>query len=523
MSRQIIKRESFYRDSNYAEWADPEDLKKISTLTKIHLTEKECNATGFPIISDGYTAYVDNSDTHTLIFGNTGSKKTRLFGMPLINIFALGGESFIVTDPKGELYAKTSGFVASKGYKPIVLNFRTMTQSAMWNPLLIPYQLYHNGEVDEAISMLNDFLSVLAAPQRKGKQDPYWIDLGYSLALSLMLFFIETATMEEANINSFINFFATYSSPENAEKIAKVMVEGSVASLNIKAVMTTVSAEKTFGNIASTAASMFNQFIIQKSLCQLLSKSSIDLRQIGKEKSAVYIIVPDEKDTLHFMVSIFVKQIYEILISEAQKENKKRLPVRLNFLLDEFGNIPTIPNMPSMITAARSRNIRFFLMTQGIFQLNKKYKNEVETFIGNCDNLVFLSSKEPALLKMISDLCGYTNKERIEDGITSKEPLITTFGLQSLSKEWDKSEVLIKHCRELPFMSVLPDIDWYGFETYPPIDMDNTVLPEITLYNAANVLSEIYDHKRPLPFSMEVYGEAKFYEGPKIDADFYDW
>ena len=522
MHKDIYPREPEYLENNSSYWADPDDLKRAPSIRQINVTDKFCKAAGLPIISDGYTTYVDNSDTHTLIFGSTGSKKTRLFAMPLINIFALGGESFVTADPKGELFKKTSGFVADKGHKIIVLNFRDMTKSSAWNPLLIPYQLYHEGNVEEAVSMIIDFLTVLAAPQRNATKDVYFIELGFALVLSYLLFFIETATKDEVTISSFLNFFSTFSSPENAKKLVEYLPEGSVANNNLKGVLTTVSAEKTFGNIASTAFAMFNQFVTQKSLCQLLSDSSFDLRSVGREKTAIYLIVPDEKDGLHFLVSIFVKQIYETLIQEAQKQTSNTLPIRLNFLLDEFGNIPTIPNMPSMITAARSRNIRFFLMTQGLFQLNKKYENEVETFVGNCDNLVFLSSKELALLKYFSSLCGEVI-EQSQNGIIITYPLISPSGLQRLKKEDDKSDVLILHGRHHPYVSVLPDIDWYGFESKEPIGLKTNILKTKQMYDANKTFNDIDSKKRPMPFSIEVFGKNVYYDKVKKKHDLFDW
>ena len=100
--------------------------------------DEDYSAAGLPLLSNGVDAYVDNEDTHSLIFGATGSKKTRLFCMPMLNMFAKAGESFIVSDPKGELYARTSGLVKEKGYKTVVLNFRNIGVGDMWNPLALP-------------------------------------------------------------------------------------------------------------------------------------------------------------------------------------------------------------------------------------------------------------------------------------------------------------------------------------------------------------------------------------------------
>ena len=301
MNKESHKFERYIHGSGDSRWADIEELKKSSTIKLVVVNGDDCKSCGLPIISDGRLAYVDDSDTHTLIFGSTGSKKTRLFGMPLISMFALAQESFIATDPKGELYEKTSGLVQAKGYKAIVLDFRDINQSAQWNPLAIPYELYHKGAVDEAISLMNDFLGTLAEPQRKGTKDPYFIELGYSMALAYMLFFIETASSEEANISNFANFFAAHSSVEQAQEISRCIAEGSIAAINFKGVLTNKDAKTTYGNVASCVSVMINPFITRKTLCQMLSTSSFDVRDIGKRKSAVYIIVPDEKTTLHFL------------------------------------------------------------------------------------------------------------------------------------------------------------------------------------------------------------------------------
>ena len=92
---------------NESRWAKKDEIK--STTAKVNLNQTEYKTAGVPIISDGQTAYVDGEDTHTIVFGSTGSKKSRLFCMPMINMMIRAGESYVVTDPKGELYNKTAG------------------------------------------------------------------------------------------------------------------------------------------------------------------------------------------------------------------------------------------------------------------------------------------------------------------------------------------------------------------------------------------------------------------------------
>jgi len=496
-----------------ARWADPTEIKNSHGIKKIGKGE-DYNACGLPLIREGQHIYVDNSDYHSLIFGSTGSKKTRIFGMPMINMITLAGESFIATDPKGELYERTSGFAANLGYEIIVLNFRDLEKSSLWNPLLHPYELYHSGNTDDAISLLNDFLTTLAEPQRKGTMDPYWIEMGFAMALAYLLFFIETAEPEQANLSNFVNFFSANSNVPEAEKLANYSTEGSIASINFNTIMSNKEATKTFACVASTVASMFAPFTTRRTLGRVLSQNSFETGSIGKKKTAVYIIVPDEKTSFHFLATLFVKQVYEALVHEAHQTKEKKLPIRVNFLLDEFCNIPKIPDMPAMISAARSRNIRFFLMTQGMYQLQQKYGKDAETIKGNCDNWVFLTSREYALLEEISQLCGAVIYQDL-NGNKMSRPLISISELQRLSKE--RGEALILQGRQYPYMATLPDIDDYSFTVYPSADGGLPGLPQIKPYSVNKVFDHIKRNLIHLPFSIEVYG-SRVYARRQLNA-----
>ena len=470
-------------------WAKPEEIKASSTY--INLRNQTYPTAGLPLISDGIEAYVDGKDTHTLIFVATGSKKTRLFCMPMIDMFIRAGESFVATDPKGELYQRSSGMAKAYGYDTIVLNFRDLGKGDQWNPLSLPYERYRSGDVEGATILLNDFVQTLATPQFERTKDVFWPEMASSYALANLMLLMECATEEELNVSSLSRLCAD-DVVERITELSDQMNPASIAGMNYRNVLT--AAEKTRQSIFVTLYSMVRVFNTQKDLCRMLSGNTIDITQVGRKKTALYIIVPDEKTTLHFLVTTFIKQLYEVQIAEAQKELTGELPVRLNFVLDEFCNIPKIPEMHSMISAARSRNMRFFLIAQSIHQLKGRYGEEADTIKGNCDNWVFLTSKELDLLEEISQLCGTVVWT---DGQSRR--LISVSELQRLNKE--RGEALIMHARNYPIISAMADIDDYDmFKNYPPLKMKDSKAKDYKVFSIEDFYSKVLVGDAKIPF-----------------------
>lgn len=498
MSSDNYKYNRYVNSNQETRWATVDEIKNSGAY--INLDDDDYKTAGLPLLSDGKEAYVDDKDTHTLIFGATGSKKTRLFCMPMINMFAKAGESFIVTDPKGELYAKTSGLVKSKGYKTIVLNFRNIGYGDMWNPLYLPYEMYRSGDKETGISMLNDFITTIAEPQYKNSKDVFWVEMASSYALANLLLLMESADKQEVNVASLARLCAK-DSEIPLDFLSKGMREDSIAGMNYRGVF--VAAENTKRSIYVSLYSMLRIFNTQEKLTKMLSGNTVDMRNFGREKTAVYLIVPDEKTTYHFLVTTFIKQAYEVLISEAQKEKDFKLPVRVNFVLDEFCNMPKVPDMPSMISAARSRNMRYYLVVQSLHQLRGKYGEDADTIKGNCDNWVFLTSKELDLLNEISDLCGYVT---LADKRQRK--LISVSELQRLDKE--KGEVLIMHARQYPIITEVADIDMYdAFKGYETVELQEFNLPSARIFSPFVFAQAVYIGQKPWPFESSLVKKKK--------------
>lgn len=509
MNEENYKFTKYSKTQQETRWADIEEIK--SNTSYIRINDKHYGACGLPIISDGNNVWVDNTDTHSLIFGSTGSKKSRLFCMPMINIMAGAGESFVVTDPKGELFDKTSGFVNEHGYNIVVLNYRDMSKGDTWNPLSLPYELYNKGMKDDAYARINDFVNVISEPMLKNTNDLFWINAAKSVATSILILMMDECTEKECNLKTFTRFCVDFAKSNDNPLFGISMQNNSESSKNYLTLLMNEansdsiaylnyfgisgSSDKAKGDIQSTLFTMIQVFLSQEKLLRNMSINSFDIRKIGIERTAVYIIVPDEKTTFHFIATTFVKQCYETLIHEAQKNKNRMLKRRVNFVLDEFANLPALTDMPSMITAARSRNMRFFLVIQSVHQLEKKYGDEAQTIKGNCDNWVFLASKEISLLEEISKLCG---KLHYGDNFQVDVPLISVSQLQRLNKQ--RGEALFFSSRQYPVISEIADIDEYNFCKKNIYKMPNITDINYESISPKQMYKCIKDGDRHLPF-----------------------
>jgi len=441
--------------SSYSRWASESEIK--SSLYKIKSGDVSPSHGGIPLFSDSEAVYVDKTDTHSLIVGSTGSKKTRLIGMPALRLYAHAGESFIATDPKAELYEKTLPLLKGLGYRVFVLNLRDPVHSNAWNPLIVPYRLYHSGQRDKAIELLNDMANCIV--KEDYAKEPYWPNNAADLLTGLLLLLFECAQENEINFKS-LRVLRTqafeYSNINRNDNNKPFIQENFLMYLDkasfIKSLLggTTEVCDVTRGCIVSEFDQAMRPFFSQDNLTDMLSANDLDMRGIGNEKTAVFLIIPDENTLYHKLISVFVKQCYTELIIEAQKHLFKSLPRRVNFLLDEFSSLPQIGDFPAMITASRSRNIRFSLIVQSVGQLLERYGRQAESIKGNCENWVFLHSRELSILEELVELSGMRNNEY---------NLVSVSMLQTLDK--DKGEAFVLHKRKYPFITRLPDIDSY--------------------------------------------------------------
>ena len=433
------------KEKNYSRWLTTKEMKKV--LKCVHPGDVTSQYAGIPLINNGKEIWVDNGEYHNLIIGSTGSGKTEMLVQPMVKCLAKKGESMIITDPKGEIYENNANELREKGYNIVLLNFREPQKGNSWNPLGLPYSLYKEGNQDKANELLDDLAMNILYDEKSQNADPFWekTSADYFCGLSLALF--EDASEEQINLNS-INLMTTVGEEKFAGSTyvkEYFSTKDPASPAYVNASSTLMAPTDTKGSILSVFKQKIKLFTSRENLSEMLSVSDFDMKEIGRKKTAVFLVIQDEKKTYHSLVTIFIKQCYETLIDVAQEVGGK-LPYRTNFILDEFANMPPLKDVTTMVTAARSRNIRFNFIIQNFAQLSQVYgKENGDTIKGNCGNIIYLISSELAALEEISKMCGEVKSKEKEK--TSSMPLVTVSDLQRLP-QWT---MIILRLRMMPF------------------------------------------------------------------------
>lgn len=459
-------------EKGYNRWTTEKEMKEAFGIKKVQVNLPTSTAGGIVMINDGKNMWVDDGEYHSLIIGQSGSGKTTALVDPQVYSLCKNGESMVITDPKGEIYKRHANRLKDKGYKLVVINFRDPREGNAWNPLTIPYRMYKQGKTDKAKELLEDISqNILIDP--KNTNDPFWERSASDYFSGLALALFEDAKENEVNITSISNMASSGEEKNGINTFAKdyFTLKGETSAPYEYAKATITAPNDTKSSILSVFQSKIRTFSTREELSEMLSYSDFNMEDIGRERTAVFLIVHDEKTTYHSLATIFIKQLYEVLIDVAHKNEGGALKYRTNFILDEFANMPQLRDVTSMVTAARSRRIRFTFIIQNFAQLDEVYGDKnAETIRSNCGNTVYLLTNELSALEEISKLCGEVKSKK--DDKTVSTPLVTVTDLQKMKR----NEIIVIRMRMRPFRTVLKgsyDIDWgdhYDEATIPERD-----------------------------------------------------
>ena len=512
------------KENGFGRFAKEDEYKKFKDVEPVEIMAKESVSAGFPLVYDKKKnlVYVDNGEAHSLVIGATGSGKTQMIINPLVNLLAKKGESMVITDPKGEIFEKNGEMLKDLGYDVIVVNFRDPKNGSCWNPYTLPYKYYKEGNQDKANELLNDMAINIATDEKA--DDPFWTNSAADYLTGLSLGMFEDAKEDEISIST-VNLMMTVGEEKigastYAKEYFKFKDPASPAAIN--ALGTVNAPQDTKNSIESVLKQKIKVFAVTQNLAEMLSRSDFDMETIGERKTAVFMIIQDEKTTYHALATIFIKQCYESLIAVAQRHGGK-LPVRTNFLLDEFANMPKFKDITTMITAARSRQIRMTMIIQNFAQLKQVYGNEdAETIRGNCGNIVYLLTGELSALEEISKLCGDKIVKVGKDQKEETRPLITVTELQRFKQD----EVLVLKHRLPPLRTkFLPfwNTDFgYGKnnERVPKATLPTHEQKPIKLFDIREFVKKKKEEKRNELFSSESspFGPSPFGQSSPFGA-----
>ena len=430
------------KENGYSRWAKDREIMTAKDVVRVPFREKQAKSGGVTVVYDKDNAYIDDSNMHSLVIGATGSGKTAGIINPTMKMLMKARESMVITDPKGEIYEDNYKILKDLGYQIIVLNFREPQKGSCWNPYDLPYKFQKEGQFDKANELLND-LSTNIVVDGQG-QDPFWQNAAADYLTGLGLALFQDAPLEQININS-INLMINqgeerFGASTYMKEYYKMQDPTSPVAINLAGTVTT--ADETKAGIMTVLQQKVKTLAVTRNLSEMLSKNDFDMASIGEKPTALFMIIQDEKTTYHSLATIFIKQCYECLISTAYKHGGA-LPVRTNFLLDEFANMPKIKDIATMVTAARSRHIRFTFIIQNFAQLDKVYgKEDAQTIRGNCINTIYLLTGELSALEEISKLCGDKIVRVGKDKKEETRPLVTISELQRMKPD---EYVLVRH------------------------------------------------------------------------------
>lgn len=409
-----------------------------------------------------------NSPCHSLIIGSTGSGKTTGFVNPMIQILgaSAAGSSMLITDPKGELLSLHSKFLKQRGYDVKVLDLRDTYHSYRWNPLeplWDAYQEYvnaeneaykHTGDVtkseykvtgelseygkewfsfkdkafptmerligevkvfraqrfDEVYEDMNDLVSVLVPVQNQN--DPMWEKGARAITMAVLLAMLEDSEdpalgMTKEKFNLFNMSKILQNSDDDYKQLKNYFGGRSVLSKAValsKQVLD--AADKTRSSYMSVLMEKLTLFN-DSGICNLTSASDFNIADLALHPTAIFVKIPDEKDTRHGLASIFMTNVYKALIKISTQYEDLALPRNVYYILDEFGNMPKIEKFDKMITVGRSRKIWFNMIVQSYAQLGNVYGETVAEIVkGNCGIKMFIGSNDMSTCKEFSELCG---------------------------------------------------------------------------------------------------------------------
>lgn len=508
---------------------EPEKWRKGEDLPTVQGTVVGCRGWRKTV------ALVDTGDVHTLMIGAAGVGKTAFFLYPNIEFACASGMSFLQTDTKGDV-ARNYGNIAKNcyGYNVSVLDLRNPTRSDE-NNILHLVNKYMDLYLQD-----NTNLSAKAKAEKYAKitaktiinigggdgnygQNSFFYDAAEGLLASVILLLAEFGDRNERHIVSVFKLIQDLiSKPEGKgqkmyfTKLMEKLPSEHKAKWLAGAALN--SADQAMMSVMSTALSRLNSFLDSEMEQILCFGTAIDAERFCSEKSAIFIILPEEDNSKYFMVSLLIQQLYREILVIAD-DNGGTLKNRVMFFADEFGTFPKIEGAEAMFSAGRSRKISIVAIIQSFAQLEQNYgKQGMEIITDNTQLTIFggfapNSQSAEVLSKALGEQtvqsgsvsCG---KEKSQSLQMIGRPLMTVDELKSMPK----GQFIVMKTGTHPMISRLKLYFRWGIKFGEPFQIEDRGARAVSYMERDELIREAelkypQKNKNPLPEPEEEYDE----------------
>lgn len=447
-------------------------------MQEFKLTDSKAPAAGGLVLGwskDLKEIYYVPKDTHSLVIGSTRCGKTRHLVLQSIGLTAMAGESMVITDPKSELYLYTRPFLERLGYEVIAIDFVNPNRSARYNFLQPVLDAVYMDDLPQAVQRARDIAKLLVPDKDNTNTDPLWQNGERAiLTVAILAVCLEFDDPDWQNLANAGHFIATMCAPQGSKNevplIAYLQQLPLDSPLRRAMGIAQIAPEKMRGSFYTSALTTLDLFD-DPGIHAMTSVTEFDHLATGDRKRAIFLILPDAESTYYPLASLFVFQQYQLLVRRAD-QNGGRLPRRVEFFCDEFGNFVKIPDMDKAITVGGGRGIRFHLVVQDDNQIYERYGERLgKTMISNCETWVYLQTDNSDTIETLSKKLGkYTIKAPSLSSSTGGQSsasynytgrdLLTPEELRKIQRPWQ-----LVMSRADPVVMYAPDISKTFFNT----------------------------------------------------------
>lgn len=409
----------------------------------------------------GTTAMIDTGDVHALMIGAAGVGKTAYWLYPCIEYACATGMSFLSTDTKGDI-VRNYGRIAKEcyGYKISVIDLRNPTRSNGNNLLHLvnkymdlyqanPDTLLYKAKAEKYAKIIAKTIIMAGGDSANYGQNAYFYDAAEGLLCATILLVAEFCAPEKRHIVSVFKVIQELLAPSGKkgknqfQDLMGLLPDSHKAKWFAGAALNT--AEQSMASVMSTALSRLNAFLDSELEQLLCFDTEIDAEIFCNQKSAVFLIMPEEDPNTFFMISLLIQQLYREILAVAD-ENGGKLKNRCVFFCDEYGTLPKIESAEMMFSASRSRRLQLVPIIQSFSQLEKNYGKEgAEIIVDNtqltiCGGFAPNSSSAEVLSKALGSRTvqtGSVSRSRNDPSQSIQmieRPLLTADELKSLPK-----------------------------------------------------------------------------------------